>query len=99
MVRFIELTPVETGVAQLFNVEHFIEVRPTNGGGSEILKRGDIRRLKSEVRQKRVLREQKKFLISSILLYIEKKGRMILNMLPLLILIRLDSKVTMKLKL
>jgi len=44
MARFIELTPVETGVAQLFNVEHFIEVRPTNGGGSEILKRGDIRR-------------------------------------------------------
>lgn len=37
MARFIELTPVETGVAQLLNVKHFIEVRPTNGGGSEII--------------------------------------------------------------
>jgi len=37
MARFIELTPVETGVAQLLNAERFIEVRPTSEGGSELV--------------------------------------------------------------
>ena len=36
MAKFIELTPVETGVPILFNVEHFVNVGPTGDGGSLI---------------------------------------------------------------
>ena len=36
MARFIELTPTEIGVPILFNVEYFVDVRPTKEGGSLI---------------------------------------------------------------